>query len=82
MKKSSIWILVFGISLVFARDVYFGLSYAIAIILALEILMFSKKMKNIVQLTMAINNAVIFLDIFLVLVIIYVLMKILLINQQ
>ena len=35
--------MVFGISLVFARDVYFGLSYAIAIILALEILMFSNQ---------------------------------------
>ncbi len=35
--------MVFGISLVFASDVYFGLSYAIAIILASEILMFSNQ---------------------------------------
>lgn len=43
MKKISIWILVFGIALVFASDVYYGLSYAIAIILALEILMYSNQ---------------------------------------
>ena len=39
MKKISIWILIIGIALVFSSDVYFGLSFAIAIILALEILM-------------------------------------------
>lgn len=43
MKKISIWILVFGIALVFASDVYYGLSYAIAIILALEILLNSNQ---------------------------------------
>ena len=43
MKKISIWILVFGIALVFSSDVYFGLSYAIAIILALEILINSNQ---------------------------------------
>jgi hypothetical protein len=39
LKKISIWILIIGIALVFSSDVYFGLSFAIAIILALEILM-------------------------------------------
>ncbi len=43
MKKISIWILVFGISLIVASDVYFGLSFAIAIILALEILINSNQ---------------------------------------
>jgi hypothetical protein len=43
LKKISIWILVFGIALVFTSDLYFGLSYAIAIILALEILLFSNQ---------------------------------------
>lgn len=43
MKKISIWILVFGITLVFSSDVYFGLSYAIAIILTLEILINSNQ---------------------------------------
>ncbi len=43
MKKISIWILVFGVSLVFSSDIYFGLSYAIAIMLALEILIYSNQ---------------------------------------
>jgi hypothetical protein len=43
LKKISIWILVFGVSLVFSSDIYFGLSYAIAIMLALEILIYSNQ---------------------------------------
>ena len=43
MKKISIWILIIGIALVFSSDVYFGLSYAIAIILVLEILLYSNQ---------------------------------------
>jgi hypothetical protein len=43
LKKISIWILIIGIALVFSSDVHFGLSYAIAIILALEILMYSNQ---------------------------------------
>jgi hypothetical protein len=43
LKKISIWILIFGISLALEGNVYFGLSYSIAIILALEILIYSNK---------------------------------------
>jgi hypothetical protein len=43
LKKISIWILIIGIALVFSSDVYFGLSYAIAIILVLEILLYSNQ---------------------------------------
>jgi hypothetical protein len=43
LKKTATWILVFGIALVFTNDVYFGLSYAIAIIIALEILLYSNQ---------------------------------------
>lgn len=43
MKKISIWILIIGITLVFSSDVYFGLSYAVAIILALEIIVYSNQ---------------------------------------
>jgi hypothetical protein len=41
LKKISIWIFVFGFSLAFANDVYYGLSYAVTIIIAFEILIYS-----------------------------------------
>jgi hypothetical protein len=43
LKKISIWVLIIGITFVFSGDVYFGLSYAIIIILVLEILLYSNQ---------------------------------------